>query len=95
MGGPPPAGRARGPPHPPPQPSDPTKFTTTTAEADTRTEEVVEGALYGDEVRIYAELAQALRGRTPFAVNPEDALELSRVLDAIRTSAEENRVIEL
>jgi len=79
----------------PAQPDDPTKFSTMKADADETIEETIEGGRYGDQDRIYAEVAQAIRGEKDFAVAPAHALELSRVLDAIRASSEENRVVTL
>jgi predicted dehydrogenase len=79
----------------PPRPEDPTQFNTMQSEAAETLEETVAGNPYGDEHEIYAELAQALRGVKDFAVTPADALQLSRVFDAIRTSGEQNRVIAL
>lgn len=79
----------------PPQPDDPTRFTSMQATDESRTEELLEGSIYGDEHEIYSEIAAALRGQSAYAVRPEDALELTRVLDAIRTSAEENRVVSM
>ena len=79
----------------PAQPGDPTKFVTMQADAAEVTTETVEGAIYGDQVAIYAEIARALRGEKPYPVTPQQALELTRVLDAIRTSAEEDRVVTM
>jgi scyllo-inositol 2-dehydrogenase (NADP+) len=59
------------------------------------TTETLAGDLYGNTDEIYAEIAQAVRGERPFAVTPADALELSRILDAIRTASEEDRVVKL
>jgi len=36
-----------------------------------------------------------LRGGKPYPVKPDDALQLTRVLDAIRLSDAENRVVYL
>jgi len=57
--------------------------------------EMLEGDLYGNTDEIYAEIAQAVRGERPYPVTPADALELSRILDAIRTASDENRVVSL
>lgn len=59
------------------------------------TEETLDGPLYGDENRIYAEVARVILGEKAFPVAPTDALELSRILDAIRIAGEENRVVML
>ena len=56
-------------------------------------EEKIAGALFGDEHQIYKEIAAALCGEAHYPVTSASALELSRVLDAIRTSSDENRVV--
>lgn len=76
-------------------PSDPTEFASMKSEEDLVTDEILEGALYGDTHEIYARIAAAVRGEEAFPVRPDDALGLSRVLDAIRASSEENRVVSL
>jgi hypothetical protein len=58
-------------------------------------EESLEDPLYGDEIRIYGEIARSIRGEKAFPVTPAHALELSRILDAIRTSSEENHIVTL
>jgi predicted dehydrogenase len=79
----------------PAKPADPTQFYTMKAAGDTVAEETLEGSPYGDEHEIYAEIAQALRGEKSYPVRPEDALELTRVLDAMRTSSEKGRAVTL
>ena len=79
----------------PDRPDDPTQFTTMKSSEEETIEETLEGPLYGDENEIYAEVARAIRGEKAFPVAPADALELSRILDAIRTASEENRVVIL
>jgi len=81
--------------HAPGRPDDPTAFATMKAGEDETTEETVEGALYGDTDEVYAQIAQAVRGEAAFPVTPDDALGLTRVLDAIRTASEEDRVVAL
>ncbi len=56
-------------------------------------EEQLVGAPYGDAVEIYADVAAAVRNQRPFPVTPQDARDLTAVLDAIRLSAEEDRVV--
>jgi len=75
--------------------ADPTQFASMQSTEDAVTNETIRGALYGDTDEIYAEIAAAIRGERPFAVTPKDALELSRVLDAVRQSNAENVVITL
>jgi scyllo-inositol 2-dehydrogenase (NADP+) len=79
----------------PARPNDPTQFSTMQAQPAETTEETVEGATYGDEVAIYKEIGAAIRGEKPYAVTPAAALEVSRVLEAIKVSAAENRVVML
>jgi predicted dehydrogenase len=79
----------------PPRPDDPTRYSTMRSEGNVTTEETIAGHVYGDQHEIYREIAAALRGEQPFAVQPQDALELSRILDAIRTSNAEKRVVTL
>jgi len=76
-------------------PADPTAFKTMEATGDSIHEEILEGDLYGDTAEIYASVAAALQGRTPYPVTPQDALGLTRLLDAIRTAHEQNRVVTL
>ena len=79
----------------PPHPTDPTQYAGMRTEDAKPREEVLGPAQYGDEVEIYGEIAAALRGERPFPVTPAHALELSRVLDAIRTASDEDRVVNL
>jgi len=81
--------------HTPSRPDDPTKFATMQADTQETSTEELAPAVYGDEHQVYAEIAAAVSGAHPFPVTPADALELSRILDAIRTSAEEDRVVNL
>ncbi|MDD5678650.1 MAG: Gfo/Idh/MocA family oxidoreductase [Kiritimatiellae bacterium] len=77
----------------PARPADPTQYSAMKAVPDKILEEKLAGSPYGDEHQIYKEIAAALRGEAPYPVTPASALELSRVLDAIRTSSDENRVV--
>jgi predicted dehydrogenase len=77
----------------PPRPADPTDFATMQSSDSETLRETAEGAVYGDENAIYAEVAKAIRGEKEFPVRPEHALELTRVLDAIRLADKENRVV--
>ena len=79
----------------PTRPGDPTQYTTMKSGGDEVIHETLDGSVYGDEVEIYAEIAQALLGDKQFPVAPADALGLSRVLDAIRASGEQNQVVTL
>ncbi len=51
------------------------------------------GRRYGDPYVIYPEIARALRGEQPFAVTPAHALQVSKLLDAIRESAARDQTI--
>lgn len=75
-------------------PDDPTRFTAMTSKGNT-IEEMLGSNTYGDEYEIYEEVASALKGEKSFAVAPEDALELSRILDAIRISSVKDKIINL
>ncbi len=79
----------------PARPDDPTKFKTMKAEDAETIEFDLDADRYGDQFVIYGEIAQALRGEVPYPVTPEDALQLSRVLDAIRESNKTNQVVIL
>ncbi|MDH7570164.1 MAG: Gfo/Idh/MocA family oxidoreductase, partial [Armatimonadota bacterium] len=79
----------------PAHPSDPTRYGTMQTTDNEVITETLGPHLYGDEYEIYGEIAQALRGERSYPVTPGDALQLSRVFDAIRTSSEENRVVFL
>ena len=79
----------------PATPDDPTQYKTMKTQDEQRDEETITGAVYGDETAIYVEIASALHGDGEYPVKPEHALQLTRVFDAIRTSAEENRVVLL
>ena len=79
----------------PTMPGDPTRYSAMKSSHEDVTEETVPGPPYGDQNTVYAEVAEALSANTAFAVLPEDALQLSRVLDAIRTASEQNRVVTL
>ncbi len=79
----------------PAHPDDPTAYKDIDGKQEHIREETLNGALYGDEVAIYAEVAEALRGSTPFAVTPSHALALTRILDAIRASDNGNCLVQL
>ncbi len=50
---------------------------------------------YGDPLVIYSHIARALRGEQAYAVSLDSALDLTRVLDAIRRSAATGAVIRM
>jgi predicted dehydrogenase len=76
----------------PANPADPTG-TSAMQSSGQAAMETLEGAVYGDEKIIYAEIAQALRGEKPYPVTPDDARALSRLIDAIRLSAEKMQAV--
>ncbi|MDZ4198322.1 MAG: Gfo/Idh/MocA family oxidoreductase [Kiritimatiellia bacterium] len=53
------------------------------------------GNRYGDSCVIYPEIAKAIRGEAPFPVTPASALELTKILDAIRESDKRKQVVTL
>jgi len=53
------------------------------------------GNRYGDSMVIYPHIARALRGEETYAVSLESALNLTKVLDAVRSSAETGQVVKL
>ena len=79
----------------PRQPEDPTAYGGMVGRGLDTQSERIEGALFGDAEEVYRCLAAAMHGRRPFPVTTDDALALTRVLDAIRTAALENRAIML
>ena len=58
-------------------------------------EMTVGGNIYGDEYEIYRHIARVLRGEEKYSASPEDALELSRVLDAARMSSRLGQAVYL
>lgn len=60
-----------------------------------RREEQLEGALYGDVNRIYADLALELRGQCLLNFETDTALKLTKVMDAVRRSALNATQVEL
>lgn len=79
----------------PQKPADPTDFKAMQGKpADCRTEEVGEH-LFGDSKEVYADFARALTTGEPFGATANDALQIARILDAIRTSGNEQRVVTL
>jgi predicted dehydrogenase len=75
--------------------ADPTQYACMNPDDITLTEETVPGATYGDENEIYTQIAAAIRNEQDFPVTPNDALELTRVFDAIRLSSETNSIVAL
>lgn len=57
--------------------------------------ETVSGNRYGDQFAIYQHIARALQGLEPYQVTPASAAGLTRILDAVRTSSEQGKVIHL
>jgi predicted dehydrogenase len=78
----------------PRRPDDPTRDADMKSPVET-VDEDVPGHIYGDTAEIYQEIAAALRGEQPYPVTPEDALGVTRILDAIKQSADTNQVVSL
>ncbi len=79
----------------PAQPGDPTRFATMQADGNHVTEETLEGSLYGDDHEVYQAIAETLTKQATYAAPPDAALQLTRILDAIRRSSDDNRIITL
>ena len=79
----------------PVRPDDPTKCNTMNPEAPSQSDETIGGKPYGDEFVIYEAVSETLLNGQPFPVPPEDALELTRIFDAIRESDAANQVVAL
>lgn len=58
-------------------------------------EMTVGGSIYGDEYEIYRHIARVIHGEEQYFAAPDDALELSRVLDAARMSSRLNQTVYL
>lgn len=76
----------------PARPDNPTRYSTMKTDGE-RSEETIATSAYGDTGEVYAEIARAVAGEQPFAVTPDDALRLTRVLDAVRLSHERQETI--
>jgi predicted dehydrogenase len=78
-------------------PPDPQAFGTSPVVVATKDDSgsVTQVNRYGDAMEIYPCIARAVRGESPYAIPTESALELTRVLDAIRTSSETGSVVRL
>lgn len=79
----------------PASPSDPTRYSSMKAESEDERTETLDGVSYGDTNEVYAEIAAALTTGKPFPVRSTDALELSRVFDAIKESGETGKAVLL
>lgn len=79
----------------PPRPADPTQYSSMQTDAEITYEETTEGCAQGDQFEIYRHIADAMQGKTRYGVKPQDALQLSRVFDAIRASNDKNQVVRM
>lgn len=79
----------------PHQPADPTDHGAMQASSPDVRRESISGIRWGDAADIYADIAKALRGEQTYDVAPEQALELTRQLDAIRTAATLHQAVAL
>ena len=77
----------------PAQPADATKYLGMRANDLVTSTQTVAGNQYGDENEIYAALYSALTEGKEYPFPPEDALNLSVILDNIRLSSETNKVV--
>ena len=79
------------------KPADPTKHKEMEGSGVTVRKETVGEHLYGDPVAIYAELAADLTGVNAegYRVTSDHALQLTRVLDAVRDSQSQQTIIKL
>lgn len=76
-------------------PDDPTQKQDMDSKENHTVNETITGALFGDANIIYKELARVIKGEIETPVTTDSALYLTQILDAIRMSHEENRVVEL
>lgn len=51
--------------------------------------------IYGDEYEIYRHIARVIHGEEQYFASPDDALELSRILDAARMSSRLGQAVYL
>lgn len=56
---------------------------------------VTNGNRYGDAKVIYPEIAMAVKGKKKYPVSLRSALELTRILDAVKISSEEDEIIQI
>jgi len=59
------------------------------------TTETVKGNVYGDTDEVYRHIADTVSGKTPYAVELDDARRLSAVLDAVRRSSKEGKTVSV
>jgi predicted dehydrogenase len=79
----------------PRRPTDPTATAQPASEeASEQNDFIAASDLYGNTHAIYEALDAAMKGQEDFPVTCTEALQLTRLLDAIRRSAESNRVVE-
>ena len=79
----------------PGKPDDPTDYSAMEGSGGDVLEENLEGAIYGDEHEIYRAISKAIRGQAEFPITHADVLNRTYLLDAIRDSDRENRVVNL
>ncbi len=79
----------------PGKPSDPTKYASMKAESEDIKRETLTPDTIGKADTVYKEIAEAFKKGTPFAISSEDALSLSRVLDAVKDSAKTGKVVKI
>lgn len=79
----------------PPQPGDPTQYAAMRGTPPVDRTETLTGDIYGDTNEVYADIARALDGEAPYPVTLDEALGLTKVLDAVRASQAKQRVVTL
>lgn len=79
----------------PKRPADPTKAEDMASGKIEVSEEKVAPDVYGNTAEVYADIGRTLCEDMPFPVGPEDALELSRLLDSVRQAAETQTVVHI
>ncbi|MBN1350571.1 Gfo/Idh/MocA family oxidoreductase [candidate division KSB1 bacterium] len=77
----------------PKRPDDPTQYGDMVSKKEKMVEETLVGNPYGDTNEVYLDIAAALTSKKKYPVAPSDALELSEIMDGIRRSSEEDRVV--
>lgn len=79
----------------PTKPDDPTDYSAMEGSEGAESEETLEGEIYGDEHEIYRLVSKAIRREAEYPVSHAEVLSLTGLLDAIRISDRENRVVEM
>ncbi len=81
--------------HDPPQPDNPTQYAAMRGTPPVDHTETLTGDIYGNTDEVYVDIAKALCGEAPYPVTLNQALGLTKVLDAVRASNARQRVMTL